>query len=201
TNADGSKFGKTVAGAIWLDPKRTSVYRFYQFWIRTDDRDVVRMLKYFTFLSQEDIAMLEQEHLAKPEARVAHKALAKSATDLIHGLNATQEAMRASEILFGGELEGISEITFNDIVGEVPTKPFEAIKFEGSGWPLIDALVHAGLASSKGQARKDIEGGGIYVNNSREVSLTRALGANDLLFSKHILIRKGKRNYVVLSVV
>ena len=109
--------------------------------------------------------------------------------------------MRASEILFGGELEGISEITFNDIVGEVPTKPFEAIKFEGSGWPLIDALVHAGLASSKGQARKDIEGGGIYVNNSREVSLTRALGANDLLFSKHILIRKGKRNYVVLSVV
>ncbi|MSU04097.1 MAG: tyrosine--tRNA ligase [Pedosphaera sp.] len=201
TNADGSKFGKTVAGAIWLDPKRTSVYRFYQFWIRTDDRDVVRMLKYFTFLSQEDIAMLEQEHLAKPEARVAHKALAKSATDLIHGLNATQEAMRASEILFGGELEGISEITFNDIVGEVPTKPFEAIKFEGSGWPLIDALVHVGLASSKGQARKDIEGGGIYVNNSREVSLTRALGANDLLFSKHILIRKGKRNYVVLSVV
>ncbi|KAB2660015.1 MAG: tyrosine--tRNA ligase [Verrucomicrobia bacterium] len=201
TNADGSKFGKTVAGAIWLDPKRTSVYRFYQFWIRTDDRDVVRMLKYFTFLSQEDIAMLEEEHLAKPEARVAHKALAKSATDLIHGLNATQEAMRASEILFGGELEGISEITFNDIVGEVPTKPFEAIKFEGSGWPLIDALVHAGLASSKGQARKDIEGGGIYVNNSREVSLTRALGANDLLFSKHILIRKGKRNYVVLSVV
>jgi tyrosyl-tRNA synthetase len=201
TNADGSKFGKTVAGAIWLDPKRTSVYRFYQFWIRTDDRDVVRMLKYFTFLSQEDIAMLEQEHLAKPEARVAHKALAKSATDLIHGLNATQEAMRASEILFGGELEGISEITFNDIVGEVPTKPFEAIKFEGSGWPLIDALVHGGLASSKGQARKDIEGGGIYVNNSREVSLTRALGANDLLFSKHILIRKGKRNYVVLSVV
>lgn len=201
TNADGSKFGKTVAGAIWLDPKRTSVYRFYQFWIRTDDRDVVRMLKYFTFLSQEDIAMLEQEHLAKPEARVAHKALAKSATDLIHGLNATQEAMRASEILFGGELEGISETTFNDIVGEVPTKPFEAIKFEGSGWPLIDALVHAGLASSKGQARKDIEGGGIYVNNSREVSLTRVLGANDLLFSKHILIRKGKRNYVVLSVV
>ncbi len=199
TNADGSKFGKTVAGAIWLDAKRTSVYRFYQFWIRTDDRDVIRMLKFFTFLSLEEIALIEQEHLAKPEARAAHKALAKAVTDLIHGPNATQEAMRASEILFGGELEGISEATFNDIVGEVPTKSIEPFKTDGTGFPLVDALVHAGVATSKGQARKDIEGGGIYVNNLRETSVTRVLSPTDLLFGKHILIRKGKRNYVVLS--
>src|ERR1041385_3589513 len=109
TNADGSKFGKTVAGAVWLDPKKTSVYRFYQFWIRTDDRDVIKMLKYFTFLSQEEIADLERQHAENPEARAAHKALAKSVTDLIHGEHATAEAIRASEILFGGDLAGISE--------------------------------------------------------------------------------------------
>src|SRR5215471_3557353 len=95
TNADGSKFGKTVAGAIWLDPARTSVYRFYQYWIQTDDRDVIRYLKFFTFHPQEEIAALEQQHTANPGARVAHKALAKAVTDLVHGENATTEAMRA----------------------------------------------------------------------------------------------------------
>src|SRR5262249_24424268 len=104
TNADGSKFGKTVAGAIWLDVNRTSVYKFYQFWIRTDDRDVIRYLKYFTFLGQEEISLLEKQHLENPCARVAHMALAKAVTELVHGSGATAEAMRASEILFGGEL-------------------------------------------------------------------------------------------------
>ena len=102
TKADGTKFGKTESGAVWLDPKRTSVYRFYQFWINTDDRDVIRYLKYFTFLSKEEIESLEKQHAENPGARVAHKALAKAATDLIHGANATTEAIRASEILFGG---------------------------------------------------------------------------------------------------
>src|SRR3954470_22015117 len=128
TNADGSQFGKSVAGAIWLDPKKTSPYRFYQFWIRVDDRDVIRYLKYFTYLSQEQITHLEKEHQEKPELRVPHKALAKEMTDLLHGPAATKEAMRASEILFGGEMEGISESTFNDIVGEVPTKEIERTK-------------------------------------------------------------------------
>src|SRR2546426_8842774 len=113
TNADGTKFGKTEAGAVWLEAKKTSVYRFYQFWIRTDDRDVIRYLKYFTFLSREEIEALEQRHAKNPGAREAHKALAKAVTDLIHGENATQEAIRASEILFGGKLDGISETTFN----------------------------------------------------------------------------------------
>jgi tyrosyl-tRNA synthetase len=199
TNADGSKFGKTVAGAVWLDPKKTSVYRFYQFWIRTDDRDVVKMLKYFTFLTREEIEDLERQHTEKPEARVAHKALAKAVTDLIHGPQATAEAIRASEILFGGELTGISEATFNDIVGEVPTKPIERAKLEGAGSPLVELLAHSGLSQSKGQARKDIEGGGININNVREANAARAITANDLIFGKHLLLRKGKRNYVVLT--
>ena len=199
TNADGTKFGKTEAGAIWLDPKRTSVYRFYQFWINTDDRDVIRYLKFFTFLSREEIIALEARHAANPGTREAHKALAKAATDLVHSPGATTEAMRASEILFGGELAGVSETTFNDIVGEVPTKEIEKGKLDGAGIPLVELLVHSGLCPSKGQARKDIEGGGVNLNNVREPNAGRAVTANDLLFGKHVLVRKGKKNYVVVT--
>jgi tyrosyl-tRNA synthetase len=199
-NSDGTKFGKTAAGAIWVDAKKTSVYRFYQFWIRSDDRDVVRYLKLFTFLSKDEITALGAEHEAKPEARAAHKALAKAMTDLVHGPDATTEAMRASEILFGGGLEGISESTFNDIVGEVPTRDLERAKLEGAGAPLAEVLVISGLCPSKGQARKDIEGGGVYINNVRESNFQRSLTAGDLLFGRHLLLRKGKRNYVVVSV-
>ncbi|HOC55084.1 MAG TPA: tyrosine--tRNA ligase [Verrucomicrobiota bacterium] len=199
TNADGTKFGKTAAGAVWLDPARTSVYRFYQYWIRTDDRDVVRYLKYFTFLGQDEIAALEQQHAENPGARAAHKALARAVTDLIHGADATAEAVRASEILFGGDLAGISEATFNEIVGEVPTKEIGKGELAGAGKPLVELLVHSGLCPSKGQARKDIEGGGAYVNNRREAGVQRMVAAADLLFGKHLLLRKGKRNYVVLT--
>jgi len=199
TNADGTKFGKTEAGAVWLDPKRTSVYKFYQFWINTDDRDAARYLKYFTFLSQDEIASLEKKHAENPGAREAHKALAKAVTDLIHGEHATTEAIRASEILFGGDLKGIAESTFNEIVGEVPTKELERSKLEGAGAPLVELLVHAGLCPSKGQARKDVEGGGVNVNNVRETNFQRAVTAADLLFGKHVLLRKGKKNYVVVT--
>jgi tyrosyl-tRNA synthetase len=199
TNADGSKFGKTAAGAIWVDAAKTSVYRFYQYWIRADDRDVVRYLKLFTFLSQEEIAALAAELAARPEARAAHKALAAAMTELVHGPSATAEAVRASEILFGGGLEGISETTFNEIAGEVPGKEIEKGSLDGAGTPLVEALVLSGLCPSKGQARKDIEGGGIYVNNIREAFPLRRITAADLHFGKHLLLRKGKRNYVVLT--
>jgi len=199
TNADGTKFGKTAAGAVWLDAAKTSVYRFYQFWVRTDDRDVVRYLKLFTFLSQDEIAALAGELAARPEARAAHKALARAMTDLIHGPSATAEAVRASEILFGGGLEGISEQTFNEIVGEVPGKEVGKDQLGGEGMPLVELLVLGGLCPSKGQARKDIEGGGVYVNNIREAASQRRITAADLHFGKHLLLRKGKRNYVVLS--
>ena len=199
TNANGTKFGKTESGAIWLDPKKTSVYKFYQFWINTDDRDVIRYLKYFTFLSQEEIAALEKQHVENPGPRAAHKALAKAATDLIHGESATTEAIRASQILFGGELKGIAEGTFNEILGEVPTKEIETARLGGAGIPLVELLVHAGLCPSKGQARKDIEGGGVNINNVREASATRAVTSADLLFGKHVLLRKGKKNYVVVT--
>jgi tyrosyl-tRNA synthetase len=199
TNADGSKFGKTEKGAVWIDSQKTSVYRFYQFWIRTDDRDVVRYLKYFTFLTRDEIATLEKQHAEKAEVRAAHQALAKAVTDLIHGETAMRDAIRASEILFGGGLEGISENTFNDVVGEVPSKEIDRPKLEGGGLPLVELLVHSGLCPSKGQARKDIEGGGIYLNNIRETNFQRTVVSKDLLFGGHLLLRKGKRNYVVVT--
>ena len=200
TKADGTKFGKTEAGAIWLDPKRTSVYRFYQFWINTDDRDVIRYLKYFTFLSQNEITALENRHAENPSARAAHKSLAKAATDLIHGESATTEAVRASEILFGGEIYGVPESVFNEIIGEVPTKEIEKSRLSGTGIPIVELLVHAGLSSSKGQARKDIEGGGVNLNNMRMTNVNHAVMAGDFLFhGKHILLRKGKKNYVVVT--
>jgi tyrosyl-tRNA synthetase len=199
TKADGTKFGKTEGGAVWLDPKRTGVYRFYQFWINTDDRDVIRYLKFFTFLGRDEIAALEAAHTANPGAREAHRALAKAVTDLIHGPAATQEAVRASEILFGGSLDGIAESTFAEIVGEVPTKDVPRATLDGAGTPLLELLVHAGLCPSKGQARKDVEGGGVYFNNVRETNPQRAVTGESLLFGKHLLLRKGKKNYVVVT--
>jgi len=202
TNADGTKFGKTEAGAVWLDPKRTSVYKFYQFWINTDDRDVIRYLKYFTFLSQDKIAALESLHTENPGAREAHKALAKAATDLIHGESATRGAIRASEILFGGDIYDNAEV--EHIIGEVPTKEIEKLRFDGAGLPLVEVLVEAGLCPSKGQARKDIEAGAIRINDMTERNPRRAIMSQDFWFSgktgKYIVLRKGKKNYVVVTV-
>ncbi|HVW20622.1 MAG TPA: tyrosine--tRNA ligase [Opitutaceae bacterium] len=201
TDASGQKFGKsTGGGSVWLDPKRTSVYRFYQYFINVDDRDVVRYLKFFTFLPQGEIDALAAEHAKNPGARVAHKALAREFTALVHGEAAAADAIRASEIMFGGALEGVSEAVFKDVVGEVPTKSIERSKLGEPGFPLVEALVHSGLSSSKGQARKDIEGGGVYLNNVRSAEVAKSIGAGDLLFGKYVLLRKGKRTYAVLEV-
>ena len=200
TNADGSKFGKTEAGAVWLDTARTSVYKFYQFWIRADDRDAIRYLKYFTFHSREEIEALEKQHEENPSARAAHTALAVAMTNLIHGEEATSEAQKASKILFGGELEGINESTFNEIVGEVPTVEIESAELEGEGMPILELFVASGLCQSNGQARKDLQGGGLNLNNERQSDPKLKITTDSLLFDKHLLVRKGKRNYTVLSV-
>jgi tyrosyl-tRNA synthetase len=199
TNADGSKFGKTVAGAVWLSPAKTSTYRFYQFWIRTDDRDVVRYLKYFTFLSREEIEALEHEHRAKPEGRAAHLTLAQAVTEMVRGTAATQEARRASAILFGGGLEGIGEATFNELADEVPATTVPAALFDEPGLPLVELLVKAGAYESKGAARRELTAGGFYLNNVRETNPQRPMRHADLLFGKRLLLRRGKRNYLLVT--
>jgi tyrosyl-tRNA synthetase len=200
TKADGTKYGKTASGAVWLDPKRTSPYRFYQFFVNAEDADVGKLLRVLTFLPREEIEKLEAELKTNPGARTAQKALARELTTLVHGTDAFAGAMKASEILFGGPLDGVTEEIFHDVVGEVPTKDFEKTKLAAAGAPITDLLVHAGLCPSKGQARKDIEGGGIYLNNVRIAEVGRAVVTSDLLFGKYLLLRKGKRTYAVLKV-
>jgi tyrosyl-tRNA synthetase len=199
TKADGTKYGKTATGTVWLDPRRTSPYRFYQFFVNASDADVIKLLKTLTFLPPDEIAALEAELKANPGARAAQKALAREMTTLVHGADALAAALKASDILFGAEIGDTSEETFRDVVGEVPTMALEKKKFEGAGTVLTELLVLAGLAPSKGQARKDIEGGGIYVNNLKSPDIARAITTADLLFGQYLLLRKGKRTYAVLT--
>ncbi len=200
TKSDGTKFGKTEEGAVWLDPQKTSSYKFYQFFVNTEDSMVLEYLKKFTLLPRAEIEALAAQHEANPGAREAHRALAREVTKLVHGQAALDAALKASEILFGGPLDGVTEEIFQDVVGEVPTKDLDRAKLEGPGTTLTELLVHAGVCPSKGQARKDLEGGGIYLNNARITDAARAATTADLLFGKHLLLRKGKRTYAVLKV-
>ena len=200
TKADGTKFGKTEDGAVWLDARKTSPYRFYQYFINTEDSMVSAYLRKFTLLSREEIEALEARQLANAAAREAHRALAREVTTIVHGKGACDDAVRASEIMFGGGLDGITESLFRDVAGEIPTRALEISKVEGAGSPLTDLLVLSGLCPSKGQARKDIEGGGIYLNNVRVSEAGRSVALADLLFGRYLLLRKGKRSYFLLEV-
>ncbi|HEV3272979.1 MAG TPA: tyrosine--tRNA ligase [Candidatus Methylacidiphilales bacterium] len=197
TKTDGTKFGKTEGGAVWLSPARTSVYRFYQFLIQVEDAQVIQLLKFFTFLPQEEIAALEAQHQAAPERRDAHRKLALDLTRLVHGESAAADAVRASEILFGGSLEGITEAQFDEVIAEVPHVTLSRGILGQPGGALIEIVIAAGLSPSKGQARKDIEAGGINMNNVRVTDTKLVIGAEHLLFGKFVLLRKGKRNYAL----
>ncbi len=197
TKADGSKFGKTESGAVWLDPAKTSPYRFYQFFLNTEDAKISEYLRKFTFLTREDIETLEAQQAANPGAREAQRALAREVTTMVHGASAVESAQRASAILFGAELGDIDAATFRDVVGEVPTYPLARNAFDGGS--LIDLLLEAKLAPSKSQARKDIESGGVYLNN-RRADVSRLVVSDDLLFGRYLLLRKGKKSYAVLDV-
>lgn len=199
TKADGTKFGKTEGGAVWLDPARTSPYKFYQFFVNTEDAKVGEYLRKFTFLSRPEIEALEAQHAANPGAREAHKALAREVTKLVHGVSALDAALKASAILFGAEIGDTTEETFRDVVGEVPTTDFPKAGLEGAGAALVELLVHTGLCPSKGQARKDITGGGIYLNNVKVADPAQAIVGTDALFGRYVLLRKGKRSYAVLN--
>ncbi len=198
TKTDGTKFGKTESGAVWLAPERTSVYRFYQFLIQVEDAQVIDLLKYFTFLPLEDIDTLAAQHAATPERRDAHKKLALELTRLVHGETATADAIRASEILFGGSLEGITEVQFDEVIAEVPNSTLPRSILGQPTGALVDLLVATKLSGSKGAARRDIEAGGVYLNNVRAGETGLIVGPEQLLFGKFVLLRKGKRNYALV---
>lgn len=198
--ADGTKYGKTAEGAVWLDPKKTSPYRFYQFFVNADDSDVVKLLKMLTFLPEEAVIALAGRVASKPEAREAQKVLAGEMTKLVHGEDAADSAAAASGILFGGSVSDVSESALQDLAGEVPTSDLSRSALDDAGSTIIDLLVTAGLATSKSESRRAVESGGVYLNNNKVDGVAASATSSDLLFGKYLLLRKGKRSYAILRV-
>lgn len=194
TKADGTKFGKTEGGAIWLDAEKTSPYEFYQFWINTDDRDVIKYLKYFTFLSHEEINELAASAKEAPEKREAQKALAAAMTTLVHGEEALEQAIRISQALFSGS---ISELTAEEI--KQGFKDVPSYTHTGENIGLIDLLVESKISPSKRQAREDISNGAIYLNGEREQDLQKTVGAEDRIEGQFTVIRRGKKKYTLIQ--
>ena len=200
TSTTGIKFGKTEAGAVWLDPKLTSPYRFYQFWLNTDDRDVMNYLKFFTWLSQEEIGELANSLQAEPEKRNAQRELARQVTRLLHGETELSRAERASEVLFGKEISGLSVQEIVDIFADVPSTELEKSKIEGDGFTLGDALVLAGLAPSKGEAKRLVQGGGVALNNRRVDDARKSIEPSDFIDGQVMVLRKGAKHYHLIRV-
>ena len=198
TTASGVKFGKTEAGAVWLDPKLTSPYRFYQFWLNTDDRDVIVYLKFFTWLSQEEIAEFEESVRAEPEKRTAQKELARHVTAMVHGESEIEKALRASEVLFGKEISGLSVDDILDIFTDVPSTELDRSKLDGL--TLGDALVLSGLAPSKGEAKRLVQGGGVAVNNVRSDDVRKTISSSDFIEGRVLVLRKGARHYHLIRI-
>ncbi len=199
TTSSGVKFGKTEAGAVWLDPELTSPYRFFQFWLNTDDRDVITYLKFFTWLSKEEIDELEESVRTEPEKRTAQKELARQVTAMVHGETTLARALRASEVLFGKEISGLSVQEILDIFADVPSTELERSKLDG--FSLGDALVVAGLAPSKGEAKRLVQGGGVCVNNRRADDVRKTISASEFIGGQVLVLRKGARHYHLIKVV
>jgi tyrosyl-tRNA synthetase len=200
TTSAGVKFGKTEAGAVWLDPKLTSPYRFYQFWLNTDDRDAINYLKFFTWLSQSEIEELEQNLKTAPEKREAQRRLAREVTALLHGETELDKAVRASEVLFGKEISGLGVAEILDIFADVPSTEIDKSKLEMDGFTLADALVVAGLAPSKGEAKRLVQGGGVAINNVRADDARKPITVSDLIDGQVMVLRKGAKHYHVIRV-
>ena len=201
TKADGTKFGKTESGAVWLDPKRTSPYRFYQFWMNADDKDVIHYCKVFTFLSQEEITALAQATVDTPEERLAQRSLARLMTGTVHGQTGLERAEQATQALFGGEITGLSAAEISDIFSDVPSCELPKTQLEGAGLPITDLLVTAAMAKSKGEARRSIQEGGIYLNNVRLNEPGQSVSVQNILEGQFIVLRKGRKNYAMIKVI
>jgi tyrosyl-tRNA synthetase len=200
TQSSGVKFGKTEEGAIWLDPAMTSPFRFYQYWINVDDADVVKYLKYFTLFDVGGIAELAHEVDSAPEKRSAQKALAEDVTRRLHGESGLARAQAATHALFGGEVSGLGADDIADIFGDVPSHEVAREALAGEGKSLVDLLAETGVAASKGDARRSIEGGGVYVNNVRVDGVARSMTMADAIEGRFVLLRIGKKRYHLVGI-
>lgn len=193
TKADGTKFGKTAGGAVWLDPEKTSPYEFYQFWYNTDDRDVIKFINYFTFLDHDEIAELEKEVEQNPGAREAQKRLAAEMTKMVHGEEALNQAIKISEALFSGD---VKQLTIEEI--EQGFKDVPTYEMEKEDIPLVELLVAAKISSSKRQAREDINNGAIYINGERNQDVQHVVSKEDRLEDAFTVIRRGRKKYFLV---
>ncbi|KUP20488.1 tyrosine--tRNA ligase [Paenibacillus sp. DMB5] len=194
--ADGTKFGKTAGGAVWLDPKKTTPYEFYQFWANTDDRDVVKYLKYFTFLSKEEIEALAAKVESEPHKREAQKALAEEMTRFVHGEELLEQAKRITAALFSGDIRSLTADEIEEGFKEMPT--FTATNETKN---IVEWLVDLGIEPSKRQAREDITKGAISINGERVNELEVDITAEHAIGGKFIIVRKGKKNYSLVKLV
>jgi tyrosyl-tRNA synthetase len=199
TTASGAKFGKSEEGAVYLDPEKTSPYKFYQFWLNSDDRDVERWLRYFTFFPVAEVAALMVEHGRDPGKRIAQRRLAEEMTVRIHGAETARSVAEASRILFGGtDLQEARREVFQVLIQEIPTTRVPGSELEGL--LVTDALVRAGLASSKGDARRGIQGNGFSLNGVTVTAADRRLVRADLLAGEYVMLQKGRKHYALLVV-
>ena len=189
---DGTKYGKTETGTVWLDPARTSPFTMYQFFVNTPDEQVCELVRYLTFLSHDEIELLDAKMAEHPQRRAAQKALARSVVALVHGEAEVAKCEEASEALFGEEIAGLSEEMLLAVTADAPTTAIPRDEILG-GLTLVDVLERTGLAKSKGEARRTIDQGGAYLNNVRQTDAARMLGPADLLHDRYVVVRKGRR--------
>ncbi len=200
TLPSGQKFGKTGTGTVWLAAARTSPFRFYQFWLNSDDADVIPYLKMFTWLSETEIADLADKVATQPERREAQRALAAIMTRTIHGETALARAQQASEVLFGGPVDGLAAGEIADIFADVPSSRVTRPALSGEGLPIVDLLVRSGLARSRGEARRAIDGGGVYLNNIRVAETGHRVTGAECLDGAYLILRHGKKRYHLVQV-
>lgn len=193
--ADGTKFGKTAGGAVWLDPKKTSPFEFYQFWLNQDDRDVIKYLKFFTFLSHEEIDQLAVEVAHHPEKRTAQRRLAQEVTTFVHGQAAMQEAEKISQILFGGDIKDLSVTQIEQAFAKMPS-----IQANAQPQNIINWLVDLKLEPSKRQAREDVQNGAISLNGNLVTDEQLLVQPDEHFEGKYMIVRKGKKNYTLVHI-
>ncbi|HFJ5397126.1 TPA: tyrosine--tRNA ligase [Staphylococcus aureus] len=194
TKSDGKKFGKSESGAVWLDAEKTSPYEFYQFWINQSDEDVIKFLKYFTFLGKEEIDRLEQSKNEAPHLREAQKTLAEEVTKFIHGEDALDDAIRISQALFSGDLKSLSAKELKDGFKDVPQ-----VTLSNDTTNIVEVLIETGISPSKRQAREDVNNGAIYINGERQQDVNYALAPEDKIDGEFTIIRRGKKKYFMVN--
>ncbi|MCD0862666.1 tyrosine--tRNA ligase [Staphylococcus aureus] len=194
TKSDGKKFGKSESGAVWLDAEKTSPYEFYQFWINQSDEDVIKFLKYFTFLGKEEIDRLEQSKNEAPHLREAQKTLAEEVTKFIHGEDALNDAIRISQALFSGDLKSLSAKELKDGFKDVPQ-----VTLSNDTTNIVEVLIETGISPSKRQAREDVNNDAIYINGERQQDVNYALAPEDKIDGEFTIIRRGKKKYFMVN--